>query len=61
LFGAAAFADPSVSALSGEGAAPALASAAVFALIAAGAGWGLRMARAPRPINKVDNIDAPLA
>lgn len=60
LFGVAACADPSVAPLSGEGAAPVLASAAIFALLAAGAGWGLRVARAPGRTNKVDTIDAPL-
>ena len=42
LFGAAAIADPDVMARFGDTAAPALASAAVFALAVLGAGWRMR-------------------
>jgi hypothetical protein len=50
LFGAAAIADPDVMARFGDTAAPALASAAVFALAVLGAGWRMRTGqRSPMP------------
>jgi hypothetical protein len=50
LFGAAAIADPDVMARFGDTAAPALASATVFALAVLGAGWRMRTGqRSPMP------------